>query len=144
VWNKVLWNGVHRRYVWRTVIKFGEWWYNLKSEPLGTIAQEVFFFKQMAALNNTPISMLQRVNAMHYSSHTTITQLAFIQISKERCNFIFKFKHITLFSDLFDLEDGGATVLEGVGSHGQVYAAYESRKFKPFKTLYLWRVALLF
>ena len=87
--------------------------------------------------------MLQSVNAMHYSSHTRITQLAFTQISKERGTFIFNVKHF-FFSDLLDLKYGGATVLEGVVSHGHVYAAYVSRKFKSFKTPYVWRVALIF
>jgi hypothetical protein len=39
--------------------------------------------------------------------------------------------------DLLGPEDGGATVLEGVGNYCQVYAANEFRKFKSFKTLYL-------
>jgi hypothetical protein len=88
--------------------------------------------------------MLQSVNFVHYSGHTSITQLAFTQKSKERGYFIFRIKYITLFSELLDREDGDPTVLEGVCSHGQIYAAYESRKFKSLKTPYQWRVALLF
>ena len=41
--------------------------------------------------------MLQSVNSVHYSSHNSITQLVFTQISKKRDNFIFRVKYITTF-----------------------------------------------
>jgi len=37
------------------------------------------------------------VKAVHYSSYTSITQLTFTQILKERGTFIFRVKHIALF-----------------------------------------------